>query len=70
MRRLLAHRQPDGPIRHSNEYHVCRKFQGAHWTMAALAERGHPPGDQSLMPVVGNSRRLPTAVLVENSVAK
>jgi hypothetical protein len=52
VRRLLSHRGPDGTIRLGNEYHGYRKFQGAHWTMAALAELGYPPGDQSLLPVV------------------
>jgi hypothetical protein len=50
--RLLAHRRPDGTIRHGREYHAYRKFQGAHWTMASLAELGYPPGDQHLMPLV------------------
>jgi len=52
VRRLLAHRRPDGTLRYGNEYHAYRKFQGAHWTMAALAELGYPPADHSLMPVV------------------
>lgn len=50
--RLLSHRQLDGTIRLGNEYHAYRKFQGAHWTLAALAELGYPPGDPSLMPIV------------------
>lgn len=44
VRRLLSHLQPDGTIRLGNEYHVYRKFQGAHWTLAALAELGYPSG--------------------------
>jgi hypothetical protein len=52
VRRLLAHRRPDGTIRHGNEHPAYRKFHDAHWTMASLAELGYPPGDQSLMPVV------------------
>lgn len=52
VRRLLAHRRPDGTIRHGNEYHAYRKFQGAHWTMASLAELGYSPGDPGLMPLV------------------
>jgi hypothetical protein len=51
VRRLLAHRRPDGTIRHGNEYHAYRKFQGAHWTMASLAEIGYPPADHNLLPV-------------------
>ncbi|MBO3750718.1 hypothetical protein J5X84_31965 [Streptosporangiaceae bacterium NEAU-GS5] len=27
------------------------KWQGAHWTLAALADLGHPPGDQALHPL-------------------
>lgn len=50
--RLLSSRQRDGTIRLGNEYHAYRKFQGAHWTLAALAELGYPPGDASLLPVV------------------
>lgn len=52
VRRLLSHRQPDGTIRLGREYHAYRKFQGAHWTLAGLAELGYPPGDSSLMPLV------------------
>ena len=52
VRRLLAHRGPDGTIRYGNGYHAYRKFQGAHWTLASLAELGYPSGDHSLMPVV------------------
>lgn len=51
-KRLLSSRQPDGTIRFGNEHHAYRKFQGAHWTLAALAELGYPPGDPSLLPVV------------------
>jgi pimeloyl-ACP methyl ester carboxylesterase len=52
VRRLLSRPGPDGTIRLGNEYHCYRKFQGAHWTMAALAELGYPHGDVSLLPVV------------------
>ena len=52
VRRLLGRRQADGTIRPGNEYHAYRKFQGAHWTLAALAELGYPRGDLSLLPVV------------------
>jgi hypothetical protein len=51
-RRLLSRRRQDGTVRHGNEYHGNRKFQGAHWTLAALAELGYPPRDQDLLPVV------------------
>lgn len=52
VRRLLSHRRPDGTMRLGEEYHAYRKFQGAHWTLAALAELGHPRGDRSLLPMV------------------
>lgn len=51
IRRLLRGRQPDGTIRHGNEYHAYRKFQGAHWTLASLAELGHPPAQPDLLPL-------------------
>jgi len=51
--RLLSRRGPDGTIRLGKEYHAYRKFQGAHWTLAALAELGYPRGDQALLPIVG-----------------
>ena len=51
-RRLLGHRRSDGTIRLGDEYHAYRKFQGAHWTLAALAELGYPPADPELAPVV------------------
>ena len=52
VQRLLSRRDSDGRIRLGNEYHCYRKFQGAHWTLAALAELGYPPGDPTLMPLV------------------
>ncbi|GAA3341777.1 hypothetical protein GCM10020358_34410 [Amorphoplanes nipponensis] len=52
-RALLAHRRPDGTIRPGTEYHAYRKFQGAHWTLAGLAELGYPAGDAALQPVAG-----------------
>jgi hypothetical protein len=61
VRRLLAHRRADGTIRHGNEYHAYRKFQGAHWTMAALAELGYPPGDHGLAAVVDQIHRWLTS---------
>ena len=50
--RLLSHRRADGTIRLGSEYHAYRKFQGAHWTLAGLAELGYPAGDASLLPLV------------------
>jgi hypothetical protein len=51
VQRLLSRREPDGTIRLGSEYHAYRKFQGAHWTLAGLAELGYPPGDASLLPL-------------------
>jgi len=45
--RLLSERQPDGTI----PRHPYAKWDGAHWVLAALADLGHPPGDQSLIPL-------------------
>lgn len=53
VQRLLSRRLPDGTIRPGSEYHAYRKFQGAHWTLAGLAELGYPSGDVSLLPLVG-----------------
>ena len=44
---LLAERQPDGRIPRK-AYH---KWCGAHWVLAALADLGYPPGDESLLPL-------------------
>ncbi len=52
VRRMLAHRHPDGTIRHGNETSAYRKWQGPHWTLACLAELGYPPGDPELSPLV------------------
>ena len=44
---LLAHRN-----RHfTREANVYAKYRGAHWTLAALADLGYPPGDESLLPM-------------------
>lgn len=63
VRRLLAHRQPDGTIRHGDAERerelaaagraagAYRKWQGPHWTLAGLAELGYPPADASLAPM-------------------
>jgi len=43
---LLAHRN-----RHfTPEANVYAKYRGAHWTLAALADLGYPPGDEALLP--------------------
>lgn len=52
VRRMLAHRRPDGTIRKGNETGAYRKWQGPHWTLAGLAELGYPPGDPGLRPLV------------------
>lgn len=46
--RLLSERTADGTI----PFHPYRaKWYGAHWVLVALAELGHPPGDESLCPL-------------------
>ena len=40
-----------GVQRSAQEPKVYAKYQGAHWVLAALAEIGYPPGDESLLPV-------------------
>jgi hypothetical protein len=44
---LLSDRKDDGSI----PFHPYAKWRGAHWVLAALAELGYPPGDQSLVPL-------------------
>jgi hypothetical protein len=63
VRRMLSGRQSDGTIGYGDIHHerqlaaagraagAYRKWQGPHWTLAGLAELGHPPGDASLRPV-------------------
>jgi len=33
-------------------HHVCRKWQGAHWTLTGLAMIDYPPSDETLRPLV------------------
>ncbi|HEU5318258.1 MAG TPA: hypothetical protein VFX49_19250 [Chloroflexota bacterium] len=44
---LLSERDGAGRI----PYHPYAKWLGAHWVLAALAEIGYPPGDESLIPL-------------------
>ncbi len=44
---LLGHRNRNGEI----DTHPYKKWQGAHWTLAMLAELGYPAGDTSLIPL-------------------
>ncbi len=44
---LLAPRQPDGTL----PGHPYKKWDGAHWVLAQLADQGYPPGDESLIPL-------------------
>lgn len=44
---LLSERDVDGRIPH-NPY---KKWNGAHWVLATLADIGYPPGDTSLIPL-------------------
>jgi hypothetical protein len=49
VRRLLAGGDPDGRLRTPGG--VYRKWQGAHWVLATLADLGYPAGDQRLQPL-------------------
>jgi hypothetical protein len=63
VRRMLAHRQPDGTIYYGDADReraraaegraagAYRKWQGPHWTLAGLAELGHPRADPALVPM-------------------
>jgi hypothetical protein len=46
--RLLQHRDEQGKLTHTRVY---GKWQGAHWTMATLADIGYPSGDKMLEPI-------------------
>jgi hypothetical protein len=48
VRQLLAGRAADGRLTGPSVY---GKWQGAHWVLAALADLGYPPGDESLYPM-------------------
>ena len=47
VRSLLSERGKDGEI----PFHPYRKWYGAHWILAILADIGYPPGDKSLVPL-------------------
>lgn len=49
VRALLARRNADGRI--PPFHHTYRKWAGAHWVFAALADIGYPPGDRTLIPL-------------------
>ncbi len=44
---FLSERRKNGQI----PWHPYAKWDGAHWVLAALAELGYPPSDQSLIPL-------------------
>jgi len=46
---LLQNRDARGRIR--PVHHPYKKWIGAHWVLATLADIGYPPGDESLLPV-------------------
>lgn len=46
-RMLLSERGRDGRI----PFHAYKKWHGAHWVLAVLADVGYPPGDGSLIPL-------------------
>lgn len=45
--KLLSERDASGAI----PYHPYAKWYGAHWVLAALADLGYPPDDESLIPL-------------------
>jgi hypothetical protein len=47
--RLLSNRGRDG--RSTVQKGIYAKWQGAHWVLAALADLGYPPGDETLRPM-------------------
>ena len=49
VRALLSRRDRAGEIHAKRDPYD--KWQGAHWVLAALAEVGHPPGDETLLPL-------------------
>lgn len=48
-RQLLSRRDREGRVEPVRQ--VYRKWFGAHWVLASLADLGYPPGDKSLRPV-------------------
>lgn len=48
VQRLLSERDDSGRI----PGHPYRKWTGAHWVLAVLADLGYPPGDLTLMPLM------------------
>lgn len=50
VRQLLANQRRDGQIEPLS--HVYKKWTGAHWVLATLADIGYPAGDVSLRPAV------------------
>ena len=46
---LLSQRDDKGRI--PPAHHTYRKYVGAHWVLASLADIGYPPGDVSLIPL-------------------
>lgn len=46
--RLLSERDSGGRI----PWHPYKKWRGAHWVLACLADLAYPPGDKSLLPLV------------------
>jgi hypothetical protein len=47
IQQLLSGRDESGRIPH----HPYKKWVGAHWVLAMLADLGYPPGDESLIPL-------------------
>jgi hypothetical protein len=49
VRALLQNRDKQGRIRPVR--HPYKKWSGAHWVLATLADIGYPPGDKTLIPI-------------------
>ncbi len=49
VRALLRDRDASGRV--APVHHVYKKWGGAHWVFAALADIGYPPGDKELLPI-------------------
>ncbi|KPK64501.1 hypothetical protein AMJ83_01975 [candidate division WOR_3 bacterium SM23_42] len=68
VRVLLKNRNAKGqlePIKH-----VYRKWQGAHWVVACLADLGYPEGDKDLVPIIDQVLNLWLSPVFVNEVIR
>ncbi len=47
VKQLFSERDKDGKI----PFHAYKKWSGAHWVLACLADISYPPGDETLIPL-------------------